>query len=635
MTAGSPAHSDTSSMPNDPVISATHRSIRWRIAIAAALALATAAVYAQVATFDFVSWDDPIYVFENEQVVKGLTFQGIAWAFISEHGANWHPLTGVSHMIDCTLFGVDRPGAHHLVNVAWHIVCVVLLFLVLEAMTAAPIRSAVVAALFALHPQHVESVAWISQRKDVLSTALMLLALWTYTRHVQRGGRKKYIAALILFAGALMAKPMVVMFPVLLVLLDVWPFNRWIGFAASPTNPQRPAPPRHTLKHLALEKIPFFALSLATGIGTILVQSDKEASVAFKVLSLGDRLAHAVVAYVQYIGKMFWPVDLTFLYPHPYMPYMTGSPRFSTLQIVGAAALLIAITVGFLFVARRYRYGIVGWLWFLVSVLPVIGFLQVGGQGIADRYTYVSFVGLFIILTWAAVDLLIRLKSLGPAPRVIAAILVAALLTAAATLTYQQVGTWRDSKTLYRHAIAVDHRVPVVHNNLANVLMEEGDYETAADVFREALALMPGFSKFHENLGRTLRELGRYDQVVYHFQRAAQLDSKSVEIQNDLAWILATHPDANIRNVPQAIQYAQHATRLTNFNDPGILDTLAAAYASGGRFDRAIEVSQHALQLLAQNPDPTMEQEIQQHMKLFRAAQPVIDHTLGNQSPEQ
>ena len=622
--------------PHHTARSACAGSTWLRISIAATLAIVTLAVYAQVARFQYVTWDDSVYVYENPDVTAGLSLKGIAWAFTSEHAANWHPLTGISHMLDCTLFPVDRDdphraaGNHHVINVLWHVVCVILLFVVLDAMTAAPWRSAIVAALFALHPQHVESVAWISQRKDVLSTALMLLSLLVYVRYVRLGGPRKYTISLLLFAGALLAKPMVVMFPVLLILLDYWPFNRWGGLPQWTHAAHPPAVPRRAFKPLVIEKLPFFGLSLATGIATVIVQAGKDASIPLKALGLADRFSHAVVAYVLYIAKMFWPADLTCLYPHPYMPYRTPAAHWSQIQTAGAIAILVVITVVAIR-ASRYRYGIVGWLWFLVALLPVIGLMQVGSQSIADRYTYVSFVGLFIIIVWAVGDLLRHFGSTNPVPRIAAGVVTTILLVTCAARTYAQIGTWRDSETLYRHAIHTAPDVPLIYNNLGGILKAQGDVEGSIEAYRQAVRLMPKFSKARNTLVGVLLDCGRSAEAIPHIRSAIDTEPRNPAYRDRLAWILATHPDPTIRNGPEAVNQAEKTVELTQFQDASHLDTLAAAYAATNRFNDAITTALRAQQLLIGEPNPDIARGLRQRILLYRHGRPFLDPQLKQQ----
>ena len=594
---------------------------RLRITICLALTIATIIVYAQVSRFDYVTWDDPSYVYDNEHVTPGLTMRGVGWAFTSQHGANWHPLTGISHMLDCTLFGVD-PGPHHLVNVAWHIVCVVVLFLVLDAVTGAPWRSGIVTALFALHPQHVESVAWVSQRKDVLSTALMLLAMASYVRYARLGRWAHYVVALGLFACALMAKPMVVTFPAILMLIDHWPMHRWAGLAPLAESPRYP--PR-SLRYLTAEKLPFLALSVTAGIMTIVFQRGAGAVVSIDKLGIGDRLAHAAVSYPRYIGSMWWPIDLTVLDPHPYMP---GGNGWSGVQIFAAVLFLVAITYAAGWVARSSRYGIVGWLWFLVVLLPVIGLVQVGEQGIADRYTYVPFVGLFIILVWGAGDLIARVRMPRQLRMVVVGSITAVALLACGARSYVQAGYWRDSMTLYQRAIEVAPNTPMVLNNLATLHIERDDWTKASEAFGAIIEFDPQNSVVHRRLGYAQQRLGDFEAAWRHYRLATRFAPNSAEFHNSLAWVLATHPDARWRRPEEALAHAQYAAKLTGHRNAAILDTLAAAYASTGRFDQALITAQRAHALLSTEPHEQLARELPQRIALYRNAQPYRDPNL-------
>jgi hypothetical protein len=382
---------------------ADRRPALARLGVAAALAIATFALYARVRGFAFLHFDDNMYVTENPVVRQGLTGAGIAWAFTTLHFSNWHPLTWLSHMADVELFGLDA-GAHHLVNVALHALNAAILFLVLSRMTGATGRSLLVAALFAAHPLHVESVAWVSERKDVLSTLLGLLALGAYARYAAlagaaaRGRRSPlcaYALVAVLFAASLLAKPMWVTFPFLLLLLDVWPLQRLAGSSVE-RDPLPPPAPRHPFGRLVVEKLPLLALSAVSSAVTVVAQERGGALRGFD-LDLGVRAANAAVAYVRYLGKALWPSSLL-----PQYAYPTGLPAW---QVLGSALLLLAITGLALVGARRAPWLAVGWLWFAGMLVPVIGLVQVGAQSIADRYTYVPLVGLFVAVAWGGTAL--------------------------------------------------------------------------------------------------------------------------------------------------------------------------------------------------------------------------------------
>jgi len=378
--------------------------MRRTLAIHLALAILTVAVYWQTARFDFVNYDDPPTVTENGRVRAGLTAAGVRWAFTSTMTGNWHPLTALSHMLACELFGVD-PAGHHLMNVALHVAATLMLFAMLQAVTGDTWPSAFVAALFAVHPAHVESVAWVSSRKDPLSAFWGFAAMWAYAAWARRGGQggaARYLLALACFAGSLLSKPMFVPLPFLLLLLDHWPLGRLGRVAGVPS--RAPGPPRaalRTFEKLVVEKVPFFALVVVSSIVTVAAQRAEGAMALGASVPFSLRLANAVVSYARYLGTLVWPVELAVLYPHPGLP---GGTPLAAWQITGAVLVLAAIT-SVVIVQRRRGYPLVGWLWYAIMLVPVSGIMQVGEQAMADRYTYVPFVGLFIVIAWGAADL--------------------------------------------------------------------------------------------------------------------------------------------------------------------------------------------------------------------------------------
>jgi tetratricopeptide (TPR) repeat protein len=474
------------------------------IAVGVCLVVAILAVYGQTAWFDFVRYDDPVYVTRNDTVRAGLTLDGFRWSLTATHGANWHPITWWSHMLDAELYG-DRAGGHHLTSVLLHVLNTLLLYGILRRATGDEPPSALVAALFALHPLHVESVAWISERKDVLSTLFGLLAIAAWIAWVRRGGALRYAATLALHACSLAAKPMLVTLPFVLLLVDVWPLGR-LGGAAGADRGRR-------LVRLAVEKLPFLALSVASSAVTLAVQERNVAPE--EAIPLAARVANAVVSYVRYLGKTMWPMDLSVLYPHPSYP---GGTPWETWQVAGAAAILVVLTVAV--VASRRGYALVGWAWYLGTLVPVIGIVQVGHQAMADRYTYVPSIGLFVVAVWAATEVA-RGRHATPALAVLAA---SVMLAAYAGLAWQQTRRWSDSIALFRHSLAVAPDPPALHNNLANALAEEGRMDEAMHHWAIALRIYPGYARAHNNVGVALLKHGRVEQAIEHFRRAVALD---------------------------------------------------------------------------------------------------------------
>jgi tetratricopeptide (TPR) repeat protein len=643
--------------------------------ICLALTLATTAVFYQVCTNDFVNYDDPMYVYENPNIQAGITPKAFKWVFTAGYASNWHPLTWLSHMLDWQLFG-PNPAGHHLTNLIFHIANTLLLFVVLKRMTHTPWPSAFVAALFALHPLHVESVAWISERKDVLSTLFWLLTMAAYLRYVKHPGVVRYLLTLLTFAMGLMAKPMLVTLPFVLLLLDYWPLARVpYGQAIVKTD-------RQILYHLIQEKIPFFALSAVSSAVTFLVQRSSGAVLTITMVPLKLRIYNAIISYVEYIGKMVWPSRLAVFYPYRIWDLATWQTAVSLL-------LLLAISILVLRLAAGRRYLLTGWLWYLGTLLPVIGLIQVGSQALADRYTYITLTGLFIIIAWGLPDLLAkwRYKKI---TLTLAALLVILIMS---ICTHFQLRYWRNSLTLFQHAIDVtkdnyiahlcigealykQHRLdeaimeykkylqirpdkPDALHTLGIALGQQGKFDEAIKYLTKALQIKPDFAEahvdlgyalalqgnldeafvhlaeairldpnsalVHHHLGQVLVQMGKINEAITHLEEALQLKPDWVELMNDLAWYLATYNDDKIRNPTKAIRLAKRACELTNNENPGILDTLAAAYAADGRFSQAIETAEKALELCQSSEQNTLKEKIKSRLVLYKAGKPYIE----------
>lgn len=468
-----------------------------------------ALIYVQTLGHSFVFYDDLDYVRNNVHVRRGLTLSSVLWAFKTTVMSNWHPLTWLSHMLDCQLFGLN-PGGHHLTNLLFHAANSILLFVLLKKMTGALWRSAVVAALFAVHPLHVESVAWVAERKDLLSTFFFLLTLLAYVRYTRRPDWKRYAAVFLLFALGLMAKPMLVTLPFVLLLLDYWPLER-INIGES----QRLSQLFPTIKGLITEKIPLFALSALSCAVTVYAQ--RPALQSLDHITMSSRVENALVSYVKYIGKTFCPESLAFFYPYP-----ADIPEGVTLL---SAAILVFITIEVLRAANARRYLPVGWFWFLGTLVPVIGIVQVGGQAMADRYTYIPLIGVFIVFVWGTEDISrlfkISAKAVGVA--------TAAVLSALAFLSYHQAGHWQNSATLFEHAIKVTEDNYLAHNNLAAALVVKGELDRAAAHAAEALRINPNYVSPRLNLAVIAQEKGDTERAVELYREALGLrpDSKA------------------------------------------------------------------------------------------------------------
>ena len=527
-----------------------------RAVVSLLLVAATVAIYARVATFDFINFDDPGYVTDNAQVLNGLTPDGVVWAFTTTRQANWHPLTWLSLQLDAELFGAS-PRVFHTTSVVLHVIGVLLLFLLFERMTKSLWRSALVAALFAVHPLHVESVAWISERKDVLSTALGLLACHFWLGSLARPGFARRALAVSAYAASLLAKPMLVSLPILLLLFDVWPLRR-----------------ADSWRRLVLEKAPLFALSAASCVATSLAQSHGGVMRSLTQYPLDTRAANAAVSYVLYLWKAIWPSGLSVFCPYPY----DGVPA---LEVAGAVLTLAVVTAVCVSSRLRAPYLLVGWLWYLVTLVPVIGLVQVGSQAMADRYTYVPLIGPFAMLAFGLPE---RLR------RVVSAVAVAAVV-ALGVLAFRQAGYWRDSVTLFTHAVAVTKDNAVAESNLARALFDRGQIEPAVLHCAEAVRIAPEMGDAQANLVRGLLALGRTDEAVSRTREALRLrpnDSKT-HVNAGLIARMAGRDDAAVASFREAL-------RLDPTDQEAHLN-LGAILAERGLRDEAIAEFETAVRL--------------------------------------
>lgn len=484
------------------------------------LSVVTAGLYWPMLDHSFISIDDHEYISDNPEVVSGLTLRNVRWALTTGHASNWHPVTWISHMLDCQLFGV-RPGGHHFVNLLFHVVNTVLLFLLLRQLTGANFRSALVAALFAWHPLHVESVAWASERKDVLCAFFWFLATMAYAQYTRQGKAKSYWIALLLYALGLMSKPMLVTFPFVLLLLDYWPLQRLR--LDSIFRPDDGANGGRSLAALVREKLPFFGLALISSVVTYLVQSRGGAVSSLQAVSPLLRLENAAVSYARYVLKTLWPSKLAAIYPYP--------DSWPTLQVLGALALLALVTFWAWRKMRTQPYLLIGWLWFLGTLVPTIGLVQVGSQSMADRYTYVPAIGLFLTLVWWAHQVLPPNR-----PAVLRAAFVAAagLLGLLALATRFQLGTWRNSETLYRHAMAVTKDNYIALDGLGSALDVAGRSEEARKLFEESVRIEPRYPPAQYDLGTVLLGKGEYDQAISRFRNALRDNPKFAMAHSNL-----------------------------------------------------------------------------------------------------
>lgn len=533
----------------------------------------TLAVYMQTANHQFINFDDTVYVTDNPNVKGSITGANIVWAFTATSASNWHPLTWISHMTDVQLFGLN-PRGHHLTSVVMHAAAVLLLFLLLAQITAAHWQSLFVAALFALHPLHVESVAWVAERKDVLSCLFWLLTLMLYARYVRQPGTGRYLATLACFATGLMAKPMLVTLPVVLLLLDYWPLKRF-----RPEQSPDGTSAGTSVTKLVKEKIPFFLFSALSSAITIYAQHQGGAMKNLDAVPIGLRIGNSMVAYAQYMVRTIWPHDLALLYPIP--------ASISLWQILASALLLIAVSVAVIRYRRSHPYLLVGWFWFLVTLLPVIGLIQVGGQSMADRYTYIPLTGLFIIAAWGINDLLRGWRQRQAFLSILAGLVICALTAA----TWRQLGYWQDSITLYRHTLAVTSDNYLILNNYGIALTEQGNLDSAIMQYQEALRVWPRSANAHINLGAALAQQGRFPEAIEQYQAAINLQPDYALARGDMGKALA-----NLGRADEALVQYEQALKL----DPGLADVhlnLALLLMKAGRPEEARQHYETVLRL--------------------------------------
>jgi tetratricopeptide (TPR) repeat protein len=639
------------------------------------------AVFGQTLWYDFVNFDDKVYVYGNPLVSSGLSWNGVLRAFSDAYTNNWHPLTLVSHMADCQIYGL-KAGGHHFTNALLHTFAAMLLFIWLHGATGRSWNSAFVTALFAIHPLRVESVAWVAERKDVLSGVFFFLALIAYVRYARGPSLARYLLISILFACGLMSKPMLVTTPAILLLLDFWPLRR-----SQASDGIRWA-------KLVAEKIPLFALSAGASLVALVLQVDNPTSVG--QLPFAWRLENALVSYVIYIWQIFWPRDLAVFYPHP-------DDALALWQVGLASALLIATTLLVWKLRHTRPYLLFGWLWYLIMLLPVIGIIEVGLQGRADRYTYLPHLGLYVAITWLVVDL----SGSWARGKEILAPAAGAALIALSLLAWKQTTYWRNSEALWTHALAVtkdndvaltnfgdmlmergeldqalsklqaalairsrsEHShyrfsLALIHDLIGNVLARQGHLAEAMANFREAISLRPDYQDSHYNLGVLLFKKGEVDNAITEWRNTlskypndpgTNLNLANALVQkglfreaisryeitlrsepdsplglNNLAWLLAAAPDGSLHDGARAVELALKANQVSKANNPFFIRTLAAAYAEAGRFDDAVKTAQEASELANAQGQHALAVQIQDETDLFRRHEPLRDQTLTN-----
>ena len=693
------------------------------VVICVFLAAITWLVFGQTLGHGFVNYDDPQYVYDNVEVTSGLTLDGVTWAFTHSHFNNWHPLTWLTHMLDWQLYE-RKAGGHHMTNLLLHTAGVLLLFLVLAQMSGALWRSAFVAAIFAIHPLHVESVAWIAERKDVLSGVFFMLTLGAYFRYVRRQTLGRYAIMWMLFACGLMSKPMLVTLPFVLLLLDYWPLNRVtnqrleVGRRRSGGSSEAVSRGYGAVVgRLILEKVPLLILCVLSSIATLLAQGSAIASISR--LPFWWRLNNAFLSYVVYVRQMFWPFRLA--------PFYTYPQTFLVWEVAASILLLIGLTAAAIALRRGHPYLVTGWFWYLGMLVPVIGVVQVGSQAHADRYTYLPQIGLYLGLTWLIADLAKSWRR-----RWILTATATAVIAFLGCTAWVQASYWREGESLWKHTLAVTGNNETAHSLLGDLALEKGLIDEAAAHYQAAVNVWPSSPTFQAKLGKALLRKGLNDEAIVHFQKAIELashrtDTERAELQADignellqkglvdeaivqfqqalelaptdriihndygnallrkgrvdeaivqfqkaldsgvedayaptihynlgnalrqknllseavaqyrealkraprlvaaqdnLAWTLATAPDASLRNGSQALELATQANQLSGGRDPVILRTLAAAYAENGQFSKAFESAKSALDLAITRKNQALVEALQHDISLYQRGLP-------------
>jgi Tfp pilus assembly protein PilF len=606
----------------------------WRtLVVCSFLAAVTLVVFWPARHFNFLNWDDLTYLEKNDHVRAGLTWDDLRWSFTHSYCSNWHPVTWLSHMSDCQLYGLN-PGGHHLTNLLLHSANASLLFVALKRLTGAFWRSALVAALFALHPLRVESVAWVAERKDVLSAFFFMLTLWAYARYAGQESLKSdyappaaapgstfdarrsmfdvqsspsssgaarrfwYWTAVLVFTLGLMSKPMLVTLPFVLLLLDYWPLGR---FPLSTQNSKL-----RTSAPVILEKAPFFALSAASCVVTFLTQEKGGAMTSFAMLPLEARLANAVVAYGQYLVKLFWPFNLSPIYPHP--------DSWDAWLVTGAASALVLPTTAVWLGRRRFPYALMGWLWFLGMLVPVIGIVQVGNQAFADRYTYLPVVGIMVGLVWLGAESIGR--GVGPA------LLPLAVLATLSCCTRAQLPIWKDTGTLFGRAVALAPTNVQALYGLGAHLVDTGRLEEGTRLLEDAIHLCPAFPEALATLAGTLERQQKYEEAIRFYRAGLKAQPNQEGILNNSAWLLATCPEAAFRNGPEAVRLATRACELSGYAKPLLIGTLAAAQAEAGDYQAAIATAERAAALATTLGQEKVVARNQELIQLYRQGQP-------------
>jgi tetratricopeptide (TPR) repeat protein len=669
------------------------------LAVCGFLLLAVALVFGQTVCHEFVNFDDDVLVYENPQVPQGLTVSGIAWAFAQPHGSNWIPLTWLSFMLDSQLYGLNA-GGFHLTNGLLHAATTIILFLVLWQMTGDFWPSALVAAVFGVHPLRVESVAWVTERKDVLSGLFFMLTLGAYLDYVRhRPSLLRYLAATVFFVLGLMAKSMLVTLPFVLLLLDYWPLGRFADIRRPQGNEGTLLNgagfletilgrfPRHW--RLVIEKLPLLAIAAIFCVVTGWAQ--RGCITSFNEFSLWWRIGNTLISYASYLGQLFYPLGLAVAYPRLGLALPLGN-------VLGAFLVLVAITTTALLWRRRRPYLLVGWLWYLGTLAPVIGLVQLGSSCRADRFTYLTQIGLYIALAWGARDICRG----WPYRRWVSSVTSTLVLVVLMGCAWRQTSFWRDSVTLWTHTLACTAPNSLAHENLgcaladrgqgdaamaqyqqalkiqpnnwmaydsigaaladrgqlvqamaylqlalklapdfagahydlANALVRSDQIELATAHYRRALEIYPDYTQAHCKLAKVLTDSGRPEEGMAHYEKALEIDPRCAEADRNLAGLLATCPDAKLRNGPRAIELAERATKLSDGKKPEMLETLAAAYAEAGRFPEASATARRALTLAVEQNNRALASVLKTRIAQYGVSKPFHQMTAPAHGPK-
>ena len=603
-------------MPTVPAQPSSRDDRRFTIAVCIFLTAIIWLVFGQTLSHDFINFDDDRYVYENSEVSRGLTLDGLKWVVTHSHASLWHPLTTLSHMADCQIYGL-RPAGHHSTNVVLHNLGAILLFLVFRGMTGCLWQSAFVATIFAIHPMRVESVAWIAERKDVLSGVFFMLTLGAYLRYVRAPGISRYLTLTIFLACGLMSKATFVAVPLVLLLLDYWPLGR---SQKSEVRGQRSE--IQIWLSLIAEKIPLLALAAAASVATVFAQTVTMASL--EQLPLLPRLKNAAVSVIAYLGQTFWPTHLAVFYPHPH-------DQLNIWVVLACVALIVVLTLLAIFFRQKRPYVFVGWFWYLILLAPVLGIVQVGLQARADRFTYLPHIGITMLVTWACADLTQQWRH----RRIVLISMATFTLAASTVVAYQQTTFWRNSISLWEHALAVTPDNQTAHQNLAAALWSKGrtaeanKHSRAAAIAhaRTTLKDYPFDVATHNDLGVLLVQNGDVRAGIEQWEISLQLNPDDGNALNNLAWVLATYPADTIRDGKRAVELAAKATTVPGGAVPIVLRTLAAAYAEAGDFSKAIQTGGRALDLATAQNNTSLLSTVRHEIELYQA------HTPYRESP--